>query len=1270
MEISSSSSISCFDSALEYLDWFSATFRCLDCDDIIDLVELGVRVLQSFDLYLTKCRRRRRNLETCLEQDEEEKDVTSFRIQNLIIRRMQDLEFACSEHLIHSRLDGLTQIRSELTRFQVAIKLFFETYIKESCINFLLEYYWLRDPELVIDFVDSASKTLAELPIYCFKHLVNKLMFMKSFIRFAMLRGIKGQQLIDLLIHAEVVAINALRLASIWCFDSDRHNGDVQKEMRLQISRLIREKINPGDPQVRETYIHVLTAAKLSRSSDISDLEKNKHPVADFMDRLVHNIKELLKSCTNILVPIMNQMLKLLEGLRFLTILLKHQEKFKELCHEMKNLIGVVACDAAVVIFSLSVNQIKEGLAKETDLALFHLLKVIKFLRAEVTNPVTSFSPFGFPRTNEMGSVDFLLENLKELEICNEADDSIAFPKDQIHTVLEDLVFLRSFLVKIADQRNWNGKLQALWSRVMEVAHRAEFVIDSIVVGDKHEYLERVARDIQLLRTEAFETYDSTKHDCGAQRTNQKSFRIESKCSTPVLNEALVGLDDEVKTIIHSLTRGSKLLDFVSIVGMAGLGKTTLANRVYNDPLILSYFHIRAQCTVAQVYNMHSLLVKLLCSISSRSPDEYLEMGENDLAHKLYKLLKGNRYLIFLDDMWEIKAWNLVKSSLPNDANGSRILVTSRIQLQFKPDSKAYHLRHLTDNESWKLLQKKLFGKEGFPPILGKVGSQIAKLCRGLPLTVVLVAGILANTAEDCWEEVAKSLTSSIVLHDEYCMKTLELSYNHLPDDLKPCLLYFGAFQEDENVPVRRLLWLWISEGFVRKTEGKRLEDVADDYLRDLVDRSLVMVSKQRSTGGAKACRLHDLVHEFCVKKAKEENLLHIVHGQSGRFILTGPSNPLRVCDQNTKNLMIWELMLEFPNVRSLLLFKEDDLGFWLLKLLRVLDLRKLVFRVHFPMEVLLLVHLRYLALCTRGVNFIPAAIANLSRLQTFLLRGNNADCFLPKTIWNIKTLRHLWTTNSAIGFMFPVENLEVSPGLDRLDTLSLAIDPSSQNLQKTLAKLPNIRRLRCNMRKSREEATRIGNGILGFDCLNQLESLTLRHFCGFGLKFPLNLKKLTLSYHEQPWSEISTIGKLSSLEVLKLLDHSFFGGEWEMNEGEFLNLRVLKLSRLRDFHSWTASSDNFPRIEKLVVDWCPNLEEVPSCLGECLTLEMIDVKWCGESVASSVKQIQQDQIDTGNEVLKISIEPCGDARSSSEEEEEEEESSPPETELIPSKGV
>ncbi|XP_071914083.1 putative late blight resistance protein homolog R1B-16 [Coffea arabica] len=749
-------------------------------------------------------------------------------------------------------------------------------------------------------------------------------------------------------------------------------------------------------------------------------------------------------------------------------------------------------------------------------------------------------------------------------------------------------------------------------------------------------------------------------------------------------DEDLVGLKDEVETITHRLTRGSKQLDVVPIVGMPGLGKTTLANKVYNAPSVRSHFHVRRWCRVSQTYSIRSLLVELLCSSSSESSDEYHKMDENDLAMKLRQVLLRSRYLLFLDDLWDVEAWNLLKKSLPNDANGSRILFTSRYQdlsLHFEPNSKPHHLRHLTDEESWTLLQRKLFGTEDCPAALSEVGSQIAKLCRGLPLAVVLVAGILATTAKDRWEEVAKSL-SSIVLGDEYCMKTLELSYSHLPDYLKSCLLYFAAFKEDEVINVRRLLRLWISERFVQQTEGKSLEKAAYDYLMALVNRSLVMAVGQRIVGDAKACLLHDLVHEFCVEKAKEESFLYVIHSWKASLSLIGPSNPQRVCVHNTTELKIWELTLICPNLRSLILSghvhiecEEEYLGILLPKLLRVLDFGNSGFGYHFPMEVVLLVHLRYLAL--KGIGYIPSAIANLSRLETLIVedpRGYGNE--LPSTIWNIKTLSHLRVLDLfriwPKGFIFPVENLEVSPDLDRLDTLDLAIDPSPQSLRKILRKLPSIPRLKCMERWDRSrEATRNCNEILEFDGLSQLESLHLLGFWGCGFKFPLNLKKLTLSYNGQPWSEISTIGKLPNLEVLKLVNRCFVGEEWVMKEGEFPKLRVLILLGL-EFRNWTAFSDNFSRLEKLVLHRCKKLEKVPSCLGECETLEMIEVKDCRESVGDSVKQIQQEQIDMGNEVLKIIMEidnydDFTDTSISSEEESTEAEEISSERELISS---
>ncbi|XP_027178167.1 putative late blight resistance protein homolog R1B-16 [Coffea eugenioides] len=463
---------------------------------------------------------------------------------------------------------------------------------------------------------------------------------------------------------------------------------------------------------------------------------------------------------------------------------------------------------------------------------------------------------------------------------------------------------------------------------------------------------------------------------------------------------------------------------------MPGLGKTTLANKVYIADSVMSHFHVRGWCCVSQMYSRHSLLVQLLRSISSESLDKYLKKDENDLAENLRRVLLRRRYLLVLDDLWDVEAWNLLEKSLANDANGSKILFTSRFQnlsSQFKPDSNPYHLRPLTDEESWTLLQKKLFDKEGCPPTLSEVGFQIAKTCRGLPLTIVLVAGILATTAQDGWEEVAKCLRS-IVLNNKDCKKALELSYSYLPDYLKPCLLYFAAFQEDKVINVRRLLWLWIAEGLVQQTKGKSLEESAYDYLMALISRRLVVVTKQRTMCGAKDCQLHDLVHEYCVEKAKEESFLCVIHSSKDPFSLAGPTNHHRVRAHNIGELKIWELMLIFPNLRSLLLSRPDggcyptskeELG---IKLLRVLDLGNCIY---VPMEVVSLVHLRYLVLRGLG-STIPSAIDNLSRLETLIVENPFGLIKLPNTIWNLKRLSYLHFAGWPNGFIFPAENLEV----------------------------------------------------------------------------------------------------------------------------------------------------------------------------------------------------------------------------------------------------
>lgn len=228
--------------------------------------------------------------------------------------------------------------------------------------------------------------------------------------------------------------------------------------------------------------------------------------------------------------------------------------------------------------------------------------------------------------------------------------------------------------------------------------------------------------------------------------------------------------------------------------------------------------------------------------------------------------------------------------------------------------------------------------------------------------------------------------------------------------------------------------------------------------------------------------------------------------------------------------------------------------------------------------------------------------------------------------------------TSSRYGFSLPTDNLDVSPGLLHLQSLSLANVASSESLQMILRKLPSLCRLKCRSNLSRKSAGSF-YGIIELDFLSRLESLKL-----FGywerVGFPLNLKKLTLSKSEiqQSCSMLSAIGKLPKLEVLKLLQQAFVGETWEMKEGEFPKLRFLKLERL-DILRWTASCDNFPPLQKLVLHRCVKLQEVPPHLGDIPTIEMIEVRGCHKSAVCLVEQIQEQQMDMGNECLKIIIE-------------------------------
>ena len=207
-----------------------------------------------------------------------------------------------------------------------------------------------------------------------------------------------------------------------------------------------------------------------------------------------------------------------------------------------------------------------------------------------------------------------------------------------------------------------------------------------------------------------------------------------------------------------------------------------------------------------------------------------------------------------MDDIWNIEVWNEVSTAFPNNLNRSRILITTRIKEvslhassvnNSVPPIPPYELPILKEDKSWELFSKKVFWEGTCPPELETLGRQLVQSCHGLPLAIVVLGGLLASKEKThrIWSKYIGHVNSYLTEDRSSCIDILALSYSHLPRHLKPCFLYFGIYPEDFEIPVRQLIRLWIAEGFIRQIGNRNIEDVAEDYLEELIDRSLVQVA-------------------------------------------------------------------------------------------------------------------------------------------------------------------------------------------------------------------------------------------------------------------------------------------------------------------------------------------------------------------------------------------------------------------------------------------
>ncbi|XP_058193922.1 putative late blight resistance protein homolog R1C-3 [Rhododendron vialii] len=868
-------------------------------------------------------------------------------------------------------------------------------------------------------------------------------------------------------------------------------------------------------------------------------------------------------------------------------------------------------------------------------------------------------------------AVGFLLDNLKQLVQDN--FNLIKNVRDEVDGLIRDLPLLKALIEVSTETGSEDKVVEALVTRIRDLTFEAEDAIDCYtaveatgqkgkkwflkVFGglDHAPKLHKVAKKVQDIREEVDKLNQNPMFVFKALQAKDPAGRTERRLPD-VEKDNVVGFDEATTTLIDRLTADTKELQVISIIGMPGLGKTTLANKVFNDPRVSHEFSTLAWIYVSQTYTKRDLLLSILKG-GNQVTTAMSDMDEGSLVKEVRGYLSW-KYLIVVDDVWEEKDWDSIKEAFPNHKNGSRILLTSRnepVAVHAHPLSQPYKLDFLTYPQSWELLQIKVFGQKECPQEsqdLIPVGKEIAVKCCGLPLAVVIIAGMLqTKKRKDWWETVAQSVNAFLVMNEEQCLKVLALSYNHLPPHLKACFLYFGVFPEGYEIPAWILIRLWIAERFVQKIGDVCLEKMAEDHLEDLAARNLVLVIQRSFSGRIKTCRIHDMLRDLCLRKALEESfLLEIKEDGSNSSSYPTPGVSVinrRLCIHSGVSKYISSKPCGL-RVRSFLCFAKNQVNLRRehvgyipeeFKLLRVYHIQP-ISSPRFPSEIEKLVHLTYVAF-SGDFTTIPAAISNLWNLQTLIVETSSRTTRtidIKADILKMSQFRHLHT-NKASQLHSPVakkskdcDNASLNKSLQTLTTIT----PKSCT-EDVLGQTTCIKKLGIRGKLDILE----GKGWSLFDNLTKLQQLVTLKLLNDAFpdppsesklqglpqwnKFPPNLERLTLADTFLDWDHMNVLGMLPKLEELKLKDNAFTGVSWTLVDRGFKKLKALQIWKT-DLVYWEAKADHFPSLQHIVLKDCRRLWEIPPSLGNVKTLRTIKLHETSRSAATSARKIKEQQ--------------------------------------------
>ncbi|KAL9447362.1 hypothetical protein AB3S75_014932 [Citrus x aurantiifolia] len=472
----------------------------------------------------------------------------------------------------------------------------------------------------------------------------------------------------------------------------------------------------------------------------------------------------------------------------------------------------------------------------------------------------------------------------------------------------------------------------------------------------------------------------------------------------------------------------------ISLVGMGGIGKTTLAQLAYNNDDVKKQFEKRIWVCVSDPFDEFKIARAIIEALKPGSAKDLVEF--QSLMQHVQGCVEGEKFLLVLDDVWnkDYSKWEPFYNCLKNGLHGSKILITTR------DETTAHNMRStkiipidlLSEKECWSIFESlAFFGKsmEGCEN-LEKIGREIVGKCKGLPLAVKTIGSLLwSKNTEEEWKNILESEIWEHEVVKKGLLAPLLLTYNELPSKVKHCFSYCVVFLKDYEISKYKLINLWMAQDYLNEKGNKEVEDIGEEYFNILASSSFFQEFERDGDGKVYKCKMHDLVHDLAQFICRNECLTVKIHGGEEsimssfeqkkvlHLMLTidgGTSVPIAIWDN------VWNNVKRMRRLRSLLVEGGDYS--WSSKVLpqlfdKLTCLRALTLETHggynfikeIPTNIEKLIHLKYLSLASQTeIKKLPETLCELYNLERLNVSGCSNLRELPQGIGKLRKLMYL----------------------------------------------------------------------------------------------------------------------------------------------------------------------------------------------------------------------------------------------------------------------